>query len=395
MVTTNDYLARRDGESMGQVLRYLGLTVGIVQGSQREQQRKLAYNCDVTYVANQELGFDFLRDNLAMSTENIVQTRSFNYCIVDEADSILIDEARTPLIISRKGSSSKSKVVSAAQIAANLIPNKHYEVDFKTQRVDLTVEGFRFAEQIVGKGLFDLADPWAYYILNALRAKELCVRDREYIIQQEAAAAVGEESNGAGGSISGGGGDSSNGGVGSSGDVSNIDSGNGNINPPPSPPPPPSPSPPLTKRRVALVDAATGRVLAGRRFTDGLQQAIEAKEKLPVSSETQVVAKVTYQNLFRLFNKLAGMTGTANSDASELFEIYGLKVFPVPTALPVARRDNPDAVFRTQTGKLKALLRNVLKNHQQGRPVLIGTTSVEDSEEMVAALDDIGELRSG
>ena len=327
VVTTNDYLARRDGETMGQVLRFMGLSVGIVQNYQKEAERKSAYNCDVTYVPNQELGFDFLRDNLAMDPANIVQQRPFNFCIVDECDSILIDEARTPLIISRKGSAPVDKYLTSAEIAKNLVAGMHYEVNLKDQKIELTTAGFKFAEQIVGKALFDLADPWAFYVINALKAKELYSKDKEYIIKDGA---------------------------------------------------------------VAIIDSFSGRVLDGRRFTDGLQQSIEAKESLQVSSVTQVVAKVTYQNLFRLFPKLSGMTGTALTEAAEFLDVYNLAALPVPTALPVARRDNQDAVFRTKEGKMKALLRNVLGTHEKGRPVLIGTTSIEASEEMVLALQGLG-----
>jgi preprotein translocase subunit SecA len=328
VVTTSDYLSRRDGETMGQVFRFLGLSVGVVQAYQKEAQRKVAYNCDVTYVSNQELGFDFLRDNLALSAENVVQQRPYNFCVVDEADSILIDEARTPLIISRKGAAPTDKYLSCAQIAKNLQDGVHYAVSKKDQKVDLTPAGFKFAEQIVGKSLFDLSDPWAFYVINALKAKELFVRDQEYIVNK------------ADGSIS-------------------------------------------------IVDAFSGRVLDGRRFTDGIQQSIEAKEGVTVSGETQAVARVTYQNLFRLFPRLSGMTGTAFTESAEFLDVYGLKVLPIPTALPVARRDNDDAVFRTKDGKMKALLKNVLTVHGKGRPILIGTTSVEQSEDLVQALRDL------
>lgn len=327
VVTTNDYLARRDGETMGQVYRFLGMTVGVVQSYQKEAERKEAYASDVTYVSNQELGFDFLRDNLAMSTENIVQQRPFNFCVVDEADSILIDEARTPLIISRKGSPPKQKILSGSSIANNLIKGTHYEVSEKDQKVDITKEGYKFCEALVGKSLFDLADPWAFFLLNAIKAKELFRKDKEYIV---------------------------------------VDG------------------------KVQIIDAFSGRVLEGRRFSDGLQQALEAKEGLAVSAESQVVAKITYQNLFRLFPRLAGMTGTAFTEASEFLQTYNLKVLPIPLALPLARRDNDDAVFRTQNGKLKALLKNVLTTHEKGRPVLIGTTSIQSSEELLAALKDLG-----
>jgi len=329
VVTTNDYLARRDGETMGQIFRFLGLSVGIIQTYQKEDQRRQAYSCDVTYVANQELGFDFLRDNLAMTLDNVVQVRPFNYCVVDEADSILIDEARTPLIISRKGNGPTAKYISSTQITKSLQRDKHYEVNEKDQKVELTPFGFKYIEKVIGKSLYDLQDPWAYYIINAIKAKELYIKDQQYIVDKDS-------------------------------------------------------------NTISIVDSFTGRILQGRRFTDGLQQAIEAKENLQVSSETQVVAKVTYQNLFRLFPKLSGMTGTALTDAEELAETYQLKVLPIPTALPIARRDNPDAVFRTKNGKMKALLKNVLTNNEKGRPILIGTTSVETSEEMIIALKDIG-----
>lgn len=327
VVTTSDYLARRDGETMGQVFRFLGLSVGVIQNYQKEFDRRAAYDMDITYVANQELGFDFLRDNLATTTDMVVQKRPYNFCVVDEADSILVDEARTPLIISRKGAAPTEKYVSCTEIAKALSEGVHYDVDKKEQKVEMTAAGFKYAEQIVGKSLYDLADPWAFYIINALKAKELFKQGSEYIVE-------GGE--------------------------------------------------------VKIIDAFSGRALEGRRFTDGLQQSIEAAEGLEVSGETQVVAKVTYQNLFRLFPKLSGMTGTAFTEAEEFLDVYKLKVLPIPTALPPARRDNSDAVFRTQEGKMKAMLKNVLTNHGKGRPILIGTTSVESSEEVAEALSDLG-----
>merc|ERR1711871_1192332 len=310
----------------GQVLRFLGMTVGVIQNYMKENERKSAYSCDVTYIANQELGFDYLRDNLATSNDQIVQYRPFNFCVVDEADSILIDEARTPLIISRKGLPATDKFITSASIAKNLNQNEHYEVDIKEQKIQITQKGYKYAEQILGKGLFDLKDSWAFFILNALKAKELYNKGSEYIISE------GE---------------------------------------------------------IRVIDSFSGRVLEGRRFSDGIQRSIEAKESLTISSETQTVAKITYQNLFRLFPKLSGMTGTAITESIEFMDVYNLKVLPVPTALPIARRDNPDAVFRTQTGKMIALLKNVITNHDKGRPILIGTTSVESSEEIAKALRDL------
>merc|ERR1711871_1229056 len=310
----------------GQVLRFLGMTVGVIQNYMKENERKSAYSCDVTYIANQELGFDYLRDNLATSNDQIVLYRPFNFCVVDEADSILIDEARTPLIISRKGLPATDKFITSASIAKNLNQNEHYEVDIKEQKIQITQKGYKYAEQILGKGLFDLKDSWAFFILNALKAKELYNEGSEYIIDNN---------------------------------------------------------------EIRVIDSFSGRVLEGRRFSDGIQRSIEAKESLTISSETQTVAKITYQNLFRLFPKLSGMTGTAFTEASEFIDVYNLRVLPIPTALPIARRDNPDAVFRTQTGKMKALLKNVITNHEKGRPILIGTTSVESSEEIAKALRDL------
>ena len=327
VVTTNDYLAKRDGENIGQVLRFLGLTVGIIQSYQKESDRKNAYSCDVTYVANQELGFDFLRDNLAMSLDNVVQQKPYNFCIIDEADSILIDEAKTPLIISRKGNPPTQKYVTSAQIAKNLMPNVHYEVSLKDQKVELTTTGYKFVEQIIGKNLFDLNDPWAYYVINSIKAKELFFNEKDYIVKDGA---------------------------------------------------------------ISIIDSFSGRVLEGRRFTDGIQQSIEAKEDLKITSETQIVAKVTYQNLFRLFPKLSGMSGTAFTEAKEIDDVYQMEVIQIPTALPIARRDNTDAVFKSKEGKMKAMLKNVLTVNQKGRPILIGTTSVEYSEEVYNALKDLG-----
>lgn len=229
-----------------------------------------------------ELGFDYLRDNLAISVSNIVQTRPYNFCIVDEADSILIDEARTPLVISRLGQAATEKYITAAKVVEKYLKkSEHYDVNLKDAKIELTANGFKYCEQIIGKNLFDLNDPWAFFIINALKAKEILFKDRDYVVD-------------------------------SSG-------------------------------KIVIVDTFTGRVLEGRRFTDGLQQSLEAKENVKISGETQVVAKVTYQSLFKLFPKLAGMTGTASTEIQEFFEVYELKVITIPTALPVARRDNPDA----------------------------------------------------
>jgi len=235
VVTVNDYLARRDAEWMGQVHRFLGLSVGLIQASMTPQERKKNYDCDITYVTNSEVGFDYLRDNMATSITDVVQ-RPFNYCVIDEVDSILIDEARTPLIISGQVERPTEKYIEAARIAAALQKDEHYEVDEKARNVLLTDEGFAEAEQLLGvKDLFDPEDPWAHFVFNAIKAKELFLKDVNYIVRN------GE---------------------------------------------------------VVIVDEFTGRVLPGRRWSDGLHQAIEAKEHVEIQPETQTLATITYQNLF-------------------------------------------------------------------------------------------------
>ncbi|CAM9169714.1 unnamed protein product [Chrysoparadoxa australica] len=325
VVTANDYLARRDAESMGQVHRFLGLTVGLVQTSMTETARQEAYGCDITYVTNQELGFDYLRDHLSLTKEGVVQVKPFYFCLVDEADSILIDEARTPLIISKKVPAPVSKFATCAKISGVLQPKVHYNANEKDQSVLLTDKGYSDVEKILGKTMFDPADPWAPYVINALKAKELFTKDKDYIVE-------GTE--------------------------------------------------------VKIVDAFSGRVLEGRRYSDGLHQSIEAKENIKVSTQSQVTAQVTYQGLFRTFEALAGMTGTAITDAQEFATTYGLNV--VPTMLPVARRDYPDVVFGSQDAALVAMLNEVMRVSESGRPILIGTTSVAMSERVVQKLQEQG-----
>ncbi|PMB12528.1 preprotein translocase subunit SecA, partial [Fischerella thermalis CCMEE 5319] len=268
VVTVNDYLARRDAEWMGQVHRFLGLSVGLIQASMTPQERKKNYDCDITYVTNSEVGFDYLRDNMATSITDVVQ-RPFNYCVIDEVDSILIDEARTPLIISGQVERPTEKYIEAARIAAALQKDEHYEVDEKARNVLLTDEGFAEAEQLLGvKDLFDPEDPWAHFVFNAIKAKELFLKDVNYIVRN------GE---------------------------------------------------------VVIVDEFTGRVLPGRRWSDGLHQAIEAKEHVEIQPETQTLATITYQNLFLLYPKLGGMTGTAKTEEAEFEKIYKLEVTVIPT----------------------------------------------------------------
>jgi len=317
IVTVNDYLARRDAEWMGQVHRFLGLNVGLIQQSMGPSERQKNYACDITYGTNSELGFDYLRDNMATSIADVVQ-RPFNYCIIDEVDSVLIDEARTPLIISGQVERPTEKYLQASEVAAALKPEEHYEVDEKARNVILTDEGFVAAENMLQvQDLFDPQDPWAHYIFNAIKAKELFIKDVNYIIRNN---------------------------------------------------------------EIVIVDEFTGRVMPGRRWSDGLHQAIEAKERVEIQNETQTLATITYQNLFLLYPKLAGMTGTAKTEEAEFEKIYKLEVTIVPTNRPLRRTNIPDVVYKTESAKWKAVAEECAQMHEMGRPVLVGTTSVEKSE---------------
>ena len=344
VITVNDYLARRDMEKMGQVHRFLGLTVGLIQSDMTEEQRKSAYACDVVYVTNSELGFDYLRDHLALSPAQTVLPGGAGefdgFCIVDEADSVLIDEARTPLIISKQVPAPANKYATANQLANALKKGLHYTVDEKNKNVVLTEIGYRDSENALGiVDLFSIqgdGEAWAPFLTNAVKAKELFNKDIEYQVL--------------------------------------VDNEGGKIG-------------------VGIIDAFTGRVLDGRRWSDGLHQSIEAKEGIAVSEQSQVIAKVTYQALFRQFTRLSGMTGTAMGDASELEITYGLQVTPIPTALPIARRDYPDVSFKSRKAANKALIKEVVNvggGESDGRPCLIGTTSVAESERLVAALKEVG-----
>ncbi|KAI2503394.1 Protein translocase subunit secA [Fragilaria crotonensis] len=332
VITVNDYLARRDMEKMGQVHRFLGLTVGLIQSDMSEDQRKIAYACDVVYVTNSELGFDYLRDHLALSPGQTVLPGGAGefdgFCIVDEADSVLIDEARTPLIISKQVPAPANKYATATQLANALKKGLHYTVDEKNKNIVLTEIGYRDAENALGiVDLFSIqgdGEAWAPFVTNAVKAKELFNKDIEYQVLLD--------NDGA-------------------------------------------------KAGVGIIDAFTGRVLDGRRWSDGLHQSIEAKEGIAVSEQSQVIAKVTYQALFRQFTRLSGMTGTAMGDAPELEITYGLQVTPIPTALPIARRDYPDVSFKTRKAANKALIKEVVNvggGEPDGRPCLIGTTSVAE-----------------
>ncbi len=324
VVTVNDYLARRDAEWMGQVHRFLGLSVGLIQSTMNPAQKKQNYACDVTYTTNSELGFDYLRDNMATTIEEVVQ-RPFNYCIIDEVDSILIDEARTPLIISGQVERPTEKYYKASEIAEMLVKETeeneglgHYEVDEKARQVLMTDEGFGKAEELLEvKDLYDPENPWAHYIFNAIKAKELFMKDRHYMIRS------GE---------------------------------------------------------IVIVDEFTGRVLSGRRWSDGLHQAIEAKEKVEIQNETQTLATITYQNFFLLYPKLSGMTGTAKTEETEFEKVYNLQVTIIPTNLISKRRDLADVVYKNESGKWQSVADECAEMHELGRPVLVGTTSVDKSE---------------
>lgn len=316
-ITVNDYLARRDAEWMGQIHRFLGMSVGLIQQSMTPSERQKNYACDITYATNSEIGFDYLRDNMATSMEEVVQ-RPFHYCVIDEVDSVLIDEARTPLIISGQVERPTEKYLDAARIAAALQPEDHYEVDEKARNVVLSDEGFIEAEKLLKVGdLFNPDDPWAHYIFNAIKAKELFIKDVNYIIR-------GEE--------------------------------------------------------IVIVDEFTGRVMLGRRWSDGLHQAIEAKENVEIQNETQTLASITYQNLFLLYPKLSGMTGTAKTEEAEFEKIYKLEVTLVPTNRINRRQDVSDVVYKAENAKWIAVAQECVQMNEMGRPVLVGTTSVEKSE---------------
>ncbi|NDG79831.1 MAG: preprotein translocase subunit SecA, partial [Synechococcaceae bacterium WB8_1B_057] len=338
VVTVNDYLARRDAEWMGQVHRFLGLTVGLIQQDMSPAERRKNYACDVTYATNSELGFDYLRDNMATDISEVVQ-REFNFCVIDEVDSILIDEARTPLIISGQVERPQEKYQRAAELALNLErsaeigkdgidPEGDYEVDEKQRSVILTDEGYAKAEQLLGvTDLFSASDPWAHFVTNALKAKELFIKDVNYILRND---------------------------------------------------------------EVVIVDEFTGRVMPGRRWSDGLHQAVEAKEALPIQPETQTLASITYQNFFLLYPRLAGMTGTAKTEEVEFEKTYKLEVAVVPTNRSRSRRDLVDQVFKSESGKWRSVASETAEYHRAGRPVLVGTTSVEKSELLSALLQEQG-----
>lgn len=318
VVTVNDYLAKRDAEWMGRVHRFLGLKVGVILSNMTPEERKTAYDADITYGTNNELGFDYLRDNMVHSLSELVQ-RGHHYAIVDEVDSILIDEARTPLIISGPADGPSQLYTTFAALAPRMREGIHYEVDHRKRTVGVKEEGVEFVENQLG--IENLYAPensqLVSYLNNAIKAKELFTKDKDYIV---------------------------------------------------------------SKGEVLIVDDFTGRVLEGRRYNEGMHQAIEAKEGVEIKNENQTLATITLQNYFRLYDKLAGMTGTAETEAAELHQIYKLDVMPIPTNKKPQRVDMTDLVYKTQEAKFAAVVQDIAERVAKGQPVLVGTTSVERSE---------------
>ena len=325
IVTVNDYLANRDQVSMGQIYRFLGLNTGLIQEGMSNFERRKNYEADITYVTNYEVTFDFLRDNMALNQSDLV-LRPFNYCIIDEVDSILIDEAQTPLIISNNTQTPIEKYIVAAEITEYLELNVHYNIDEKNKNVVLTTEGSKQIEQILKvQDLYDVKDPWIPYIINAIKAKAIYFNNVHYIVQNN---------------------------------------------------------------RVIIVDEFTGRIMPDRRWGDGLHQAIEAKENLPIRQKTETVAAITYQNFFLLYPKLSGMTGTGKTAEIEFEKIYNLSVNNIPTARPVQRKDLPDLIYKDQFSKWNAIAKTCNQIHTTGQPILIGTTTVEKSEMLAQLLSE-------
>ena len=323
IVTVNDYLAKRDAEWMGQVYRFLGLTVDYIVHEKNDDERRAAYNSDIIYATNNELGFDYLRDNMKFRLSDMVQ-RPFNYAIVDEVDSILIDEARTPLIISGAAEDSSEKYILVNKIIPQLV-EADYEKDEKAKSVTLTEAGMTHVEALLKEvglikegGLYDIANvSLVHHVNQALRAHKMHIRDVDYIVKNN---------------------------------------------------------------KVVIIDEFTGRMMEGRRYSDGLHQAIEAKEGVPIQSENQTLASITFQNYFRLYPKLAGMTGTAMTEEAEFNDIYNLTCVEIPTNKPVLRQDLHDEIYRTEREKYNAIIKTILECHAKGQPVLVGTTSIEKSE---------------
>jgi len=328
IITVNEYLASRDAEWMGSIYKFLGLTVGLTLHGMDNQQKKEAYSCDIVFGTNNEFGFDYLRDNMALSPEQVVQEEK-NFAILDEVDSILIDEARTPLIISGPSEESPAIYYQFARVVPQLQKEEHYVVDEKANSVTLTEEGVARVEKLLNlENLYDDQNVRLTHHLNqALKAHALMHRDRDYVVKDN---------------------------------------------------------------QVMIVDEFTGRIMEGRRYSDGLHQAIEAKEGVKIERESQTLASITYQNLFRMYEKLSGMTGTAATEEEEFIKIYGMEVVVVPTNEPMIRDDHPDQIYKSLPGKKKAIIEDIVSRNEKGQPVLVGTISIESSEELSSMLKKEG-----
>jgi preprotein translocase subunit SecA len=329
VVTVNDYLAEYQSELMGRVHRFLGLEVGVILATMKSDERRRQYDADITYGTNNEFGFDYLRDNMAWSQAELVQQRGHNFAVVDEVDSILIDEARTPLIISGPADQPTKWYADFAALVNRLSKDVDYEVDEKKRTVGILERGVERVEDFLGiENLYESANtPLVGYLNNAIKAKELFKNDKDYVVMN------GE---------------------------------------------------------VLIVDEHTGRILAGRRYNEGMHQAIEAKESVEIKQENQTLATITLQNFFRLYDKLSGMTGTAMTEAAEFSQIYKLGVVPIPTNRPMVRADQPDLVYKTEDAKYKAVVDDIVSRHEKGQPVLVGTVSVEKSEHLSSLLKKRG-----
>lgn len=327
VVTVNDYLASRDAKQMGLVYKFLGLTVGLIVNGLDSEQRRVSYNSDVTYGTNNEFGFDYLRDNMAVEPSQLVQ-RELNFCIVDEVDSILIDEARTPLIISGPAEDATEQYAKANEIAKKLVRNKDFSVDEKDKNIQLTEKGVIRIQEIMGiTNLYGEHADWVHFFDNALRAWYLYIKDVDYIVRE------GE---------------------------------------------------------IVIVDENTGRLMEGRRYSNGMHQAIEAKEGVQIRRENQTLATITFQNYFRMYNKLSGMTGTAETEATEFIKIYNMNTWVIPTNKPCVRKDLQDFVYKSENAKWNAIVQEIKERHQKGQPLLVGTASVEKSEHLHKLLEKEG-----
>ena len=317
IVTINDYLAKRDAEWMGQIHRFLGLKVGLIQDGTSIESRRKNYSRDLTYVTNTDLVFDFLKDNMVMDKKELVQ-RPFNFCIIDEVDSILIDEARTPLIISREADLLVEKFFKADEVSKYLENKKHFEIDQKAKKISLTEKGLNLAKTLLNiDDLYNVQDPWIPYVLNSLKARHLFFRDIHYIFRNN---------------------------------------------------------------EVVIIDEFTGRIMEGRKWGDGLHQAIEAKENIQMLKGSETLASITYQNFFRLYPKISGMTGTAKTEELEFENIYNLSVSILPTYEKMKRKDESDFIFADEISKWRAVAQECLKVYSTGRPILVGTTTIQNSE---------------